>query len=387
MNESVAIIGGAGHVGLPLAISFANAGVKTQIYDVNVDGMEAVMKGKFPFKEIHGKRQLEVALRSGNLLTTSNPEKLAEPGVIITIIGTPVDNHLNPDPDAIRKSLQHLTPFLRNGQLLVLRSTIFPGVTASVERLLLESNLQIDVVTAPERIIEGFAFEELPIIPQIIGARSKEVFLRAKNFFQVIVNECLESTPEQAELAKLFSNSWRYMRFAAANELYGIALQAGQNFETIRRLMMHNYPRSLDFPKPGFAAGPCLPKDSLQLIAFSRQSSPMISVAYSINENLPNIIVNKISKEVDLQDLTVGILGMAFKPESDDPRSSLSYKLKKLLLFQSKKVICSDPFVQDDNLKTIEEVLLESDIVVVAVDHEAYRGIQFKQQVFKVWNL
>ena len=78
---------------------------------------------------------------------------------------------------------------------------------------------------------------------------------------------------------------------------------------------------------------------------------------------------------------------MAFKPESDDPRSSLSYKLKKLLLFQSKKVICSDPFVQDDNLKTIEEVLLESDIVVVAVDHEAYRGIQFKQQVFKVWNL
>ena len=151
--------------------------------------------------------------------------------------------------------------------------------------------------------------------------------------------------------------------------------------------MMHNYPRSLDFPKPGFAAGPCLPKDSLQLISFSRQSSPMISVAYSINENLPNIIVNKISKEVDLQDLTVGILGMAFKPESDDPRSSLSYKLKKLLLFQSKKVICSDPFVQDDNLKTIEEVLLESDIVVVAVDHEAYRGIQFKQQVFKVWNL
>ena len=149
MNESVAIIGGAGHVGLPLAISFANAGVKTQIYDVNVDGMEAVMKGKFPFKEIHGKRQLEVALRSGNLLTTSNPEKLAEPGVIITIIGTPVDNHLNPDPDAIRKSLQHLTPFLRSGQLLVLRSTIFPGVTASVERLLLESNLQIDVVTAP----------------------------------------------------------------------------------------------------------------------------------------------------------------------------------------------------------------------------------------------
>lgn len=177
------------------------------------------------------------------------------------------------------------------------------------------------------------------------------------------------------------------MRFAAANELYGIALQSGQDFETIRRLMMHNYPRSLDFPKPGFAAGPCLPKDSLQLIAFSRQSSPMNSAAYSVNENLPNIIVNKISKEVNMLEMTVGILGMAFKLESDDSRSSLSYKLKKLLSFQCRKVICSDPYVQDGSLKTIEEVLKDSDIIVVAVDHEAYRGIQFKQQVFKVWKL
>lgn len=387
MDESVAIIGGAGHVGLPLAISFANAGVKTHIYDVNIDAMEAIMNGKFPFKEIHGKHQLEVALRSGNLFTTSDPEKLAEPSVIITIIGTPVDNHLNPDPDAIRKSLEQLTPFLRNGQLLVLRSTVFPGVTASVEHLLLELKLEIDVVAAPERITEGFAFEELPNIPQIIGARSEKVFLRAKNFFQVIVNECLESTPEQAELAKLFSNSWRYMRFAAANELYGIALQSGQNFETIRRLMMHNYPRSLDFPKPGFAAGPCLPKDSLQLIAFSRQSSPMNSAAYSVNENLPNIIVNKILKEINLKDMTVGILGMAFKSESDDSRSSLSYKLKKLLSFVSRRVICSDPYVQDDNLTSLEEVLMYSDIIVVAIDHEEYRGLQFKQEVFKVWKM
>jgi len=387
MDESVAIIGGAGHVGLPLAISFANAGVKTQIYDVNVHAMEDIMSGKFPFKEIHGDQQLKVALGSGNLYTTSDPAKLSESSVIITIIGTPVDNHLNPDPDAIRRSLQHLTPFLRNGQLLVLRSTVFPGVTASVERLLFEFNLQIDVVAAPERITEGYAFEELSNIPQIIGARSEEVYLRAKNFFQVIVNECLESTPEQAELAKLFSNSWRYMRFAAANELYGIALQSGQDFETIRRLMMHNYPRSLDFPKPGFAAGPCLPKDSLQLIAFSRQSSPMNSAAYSVNENLPNVIVNKISKEVNMVEMTVGILGMSFKLESDDSRSSLSYKLKKLLSFQCRKVICSDPYVQDGSLKTIEEVLTESDIIVVAVDHEAYRGIQFKQQVFKVWKL
>ena len=385
MAESVAIIGGAGHVGLPLAISFANAGLKTVIYDLNSDAVEKIATGVFPFKEIHGLERLKDALSSGNLVTTSNPEKLSEVTSIITIIGTPVYDHLNPNPDAIRRSLQDLTNYLRDGQLLILRSTVFPGVTASIERLLAEFNLMIDVVTAPERITEGFAFNELPVIPQIIGARSKEVYERAELLFGSFVSESLYATPEQAELAKLFSNSWRYIRFAAANELYGIALKAGQNFEIIRELMMKNYPRSKDFPVPGFAAGPCLPKDSLQLVAYSRQSSPLNSAAYSVNENLPNVIVNKITSEIDLKDKTVGILGMAFKSGSDDPRSSLSYKLKKLLTFESKKVICSDPYVIDERFKSLAEILLESDVIVIAVDHPDYRGITFKKRIYKAW--
>ena len=385
MAESVAIIGGAGHVGLPLAISFANAGLKTVIYDLNSDAVEKIATGVFPFKEIHGLERLKDALSSGNLVTTSNPEKLSEVTSIITIIGTPVDDHLNPNPDAIRRSLQDLTNYLRDGQLLILRSTVFPGVTASVERLLAEFNLMIDVVTAPERITEGYAFNELPVIPQIIGARTKEVYERAELLFGSFVSESLYATPEQAELAKLFSNSWRYIRFAAANELYGIALKAGQNFEIIRELMMKNYPRSKDFPVPGFAAGPCLPKDSLQLVAYSRQSSPLNSAAYSVNENLPNVIVNKITSEIDLKDKTVGILGMAFKSGSDDPRSSLSYKLRKLLTFESKKVICSDPYVIDERFKSLAEILLESDVIVIAVDHPDYRGITFKKRIYKAW--
>jgi UDP-N-acetyl-D-mannosaminuronic acid dehydrogenase len=387
MAESVAIIGGAGHVGLPLAISFANAGLKTLIYDLNLSAIQKIMAGEFPFQEVDGSIKLQEALKSGNLQATPDPARLSEASVIITIIGTPVDDHLNPNPDAIRKSLQDLTSYLRNGQLLVLRSTVFPGVTESVERLLNEFHLQIEVVAAPERITEGYAFVELPVIPQIIGARSEATFNRAKKLFQGIVSECLEATPEQAELAKLFSNSWRYIRFAAVNELYGIALQAGENFESIRKLMMHNYPRSQDFPTPGLAAGPCLPKDSLQLVAFSRQSSPLNSAAYSVNENLPNLIADKISSENNLRDKTVGILGMAFKSGSDDSRSSLSYKLRKLLTFESKKVICSDPYVVDDRLFTLEDVLEKSDLIVIAIDHPEYRQINFEKTVYKAWAL
>lgn len=387
MAESVAIIGGGGHVGLPLAISFANSGLETIIYDLNISGIQKIMAGEFPFKEIQGNENLNEALGSGNLRATSDPAELSKASVIVTIIGTPVDDHLNPNPDAIRKSLQELIKYLRNGQLLVLRSTVFPGVTTSIERLLNEFNLQIDVVTAPERITEGYAFVELPVIPQIIGSRNKDVFIRAKSLFESIVSECLEATPEQAELAKLFSNSWRYIRFAAVNELYGIAIQAGENFESIRRLMMHNYPRSQDFPMPGFAAGPCLPKDSLQLVAFSRQSSPLNSAAHSVNENLPNVIVDKISSENYLRDKTVGILGMAFKSGSDDPRSSLSYKLRKLLLFESKKVLCTDPYVVDDRLYSLVEVLENSDLIVIAIDHPEYKQIKFNKAIYKVWDL
>jgi UDP-N-acetyl-D-mannosaminuronic acid dehydrogenase len=387
MEESVAVIGGAGHVGLPLAISLAISGLKTTIYDLNETAIEDIAKGYFPFKENFGEEKLREALDSGNLSVTANPENLSRVTAVVNIIGTPVDDHLNPDPDAIRKSLQELKDHLRDGQLLILRSTVFPGVTSSVEKLLAEFHLKIDVVAAPERITEGNAFIELPMIPQIIGARSEAVFRRTQNLFGSFVKECVVSTPEEAELAKLFSNSWRYIRFAAANELYGIAIQAGQNFDSIRKLMAHKYPRAEDFPTPGFAAGPCLPKDSLQLMAYSRQASVLNSAAYSVNENLPNIVVKKISSEINLSHKTVGILGMAFKPGSDDARSSLSYKLRKLLTFECKKVLCSDPYVTDQRFTSMEQVLEESDVIIIAIDHHDYRQIESKKAIYKVWNL
>ena len=387
MEESVAVIGGAGHVGLPLAISLAISGLKTTIYDLNESAIENIAKGHFPFKENSGEDKLREALKSGNLFVTSKPENLSKVTALINIIGTPVDDHLNPDPDAIRRSLQELKDHLRDGQLLILRSTVFPGVTSSVEKLIAEFHLKIDVVAAPERITEGNAFIELPKIPQIIGARSEAVFERTRALFGSFVKECIVSTPEEAELAKLFSNSWRYIQFAAANELYGIAIQAGQNFDSIRKLMAYKYPRAEDFPTPGFAAGPCLPKDSLQLMAYSRQASVLNSAAYSVNENLPNIIVKKIASDIDLTNKTVGILGMAFKSGSDDARSSLSYKLRKLLTFECKKVLCSDPYVKDERFTPMEQVLADSDVIIVAIDHHDYRQIESKKIIYKVWNL
>jgi len=386
MSEVVGVIGGAGHVGLPLSIMFANAGIKTFVYDKNELLLKKIESGVFPFKEEDGDLSLKNALKSGNLHLSSRPDVIEYCSTLISIIGTPVDDHLNPDPDSIRRSLEEIQPFLRDGQLLILRSTVFPGVTRSIEQFLSQSRIKIDVATAPERISEGYAFRELFEIPQIIGTRTPQVFERAKSLFEFVCKECCYATPEEAELVKLFSNSWRYITFAAANELYSIALEANEDFGKIRSLMMHKYPRAESLPVPGFAAGPCLPKDSLQLSTYSSQLLSLNSVAYAINENLPNLIIDHLAKTLNLRDLTIGILGMAFKPQSDDSRFSLSYKLRKLLSFRCKSVLCTDPYVSDQRFNDLDYVLTTSDLIVIAVDHVVYREIDFKQTVYRVWN-
>lgn len=387
VKEKVAIIGGAGHVGLPLGVALANRGVDVIIYDINEIAVAGINRGIFPFRENDGELELKKALLTGNFKATTSPASLKEATVLITIIGTPVDDHLNPNPDLIRQSLMELIPYMSSGQLLVLRSTVFPGVTKSVERLLKEFELDIDVVTAPERIAEGYAFIELVSIPQVLGCRTDNSFERASNLFGALSGKSLRCVPEEAELVKLFSNTWRYIKFAAANELYGLALQSDLDFERIRDLMVDDYPRCADFPRAGFAAGPCLPKDVLQLSSYSESFFQLGLSAYSVNENLPNVVVRHVKKRLDITDKKVAILGMAFKADSDDSRSSLSYKLRKLLSFECKEVLCSDPYVTDPRLVSLDEALNNADVIIVAVPHVEYQSITSLKPIFKAWSL
>jgi UDP-N-acetyl-D-mannosaminuronic acid dehydrogenase len=387
IQEKVAIIGGAGHVGLPLGVALANRGVDVIIYDINEVAVAGINSGIFPFRENGGESELNRAINSGNFQATTSPSSLKDATVLITIIGTPVDDHLNPNPDSIRQSLMDLIPYMSSGQLLVLRSTVFPGVTRSVERLLREFELEINVVTAPERIAEGFAFTELLTIPQVLGCRNDDSFERASHLFGALSGKSLRCVPEEAELVKLFSNTWRYIKFAAANELYGLALQSDLDFEKIRELMVKDYPRCADFPRAGFAAGPCLPKDVLQLSSYSQSFFQLGLSAYSVNENLPNVVVRHVKKQLDITNKIVAILGMAFKADSDDPRSSLSYKLRKLLSFECKEVLCSDPYVIDSRLVSLDEALINADVIIIAVPHREYLSITSEKPIFKAWSL
>ena len=390
MTFEIAVVGGAGHVGLPLAIAFASRNKKTLIYDLNTDAIQTIMSGEMPFIEPGAREMLQAAIKQNNIDGSSNPQSLKGIKTLIVVIGTPVDEHLNPDPYAVVNALKKLQPYLSDGQHVVLRSTVFPGVTALVNGWLLKTGLNIQVSFCPERIAEHKAMEELFSLPQIVSGMSKEAEEKAAELFRTLTSKIVPLSPEEAELAKLITNSWRYIKFAAANEFFMLANDRGLDFERIREALSYEYPRASDLPRAGFAAGPCLFKDTMQLSAALDNRFMLGHSAMLVNEGLPLYVISKMAKKFDLPNLRVGILGMAFKGESDDIRSSLSYKLKKALQLRCESVVTSDPFVPlsvDSSLVTTDELLDLCDVIIIGAPHGVYRDIKFTKPVVDVWNL
>ncbi len=384
----VVVVGGCGHVGLPLAIILASKSLKVVAFDTNVQVVARVNSGEMPFDEPGALDVLTNVLTTKAFSASSDKNVVSTAEHVVVVIGTPVDEHLNPDPEAVPNAVISLLDVLKDGQHLVLRSTVYPGVTKLVEKVIASSGKKIDVSFCPERIAEGKAVEELIALPQIISARTPAAVERAKNLFSCLTQNMIVVSPEEAELAKLFTNTWRYIKFAAANQLYTIANDFGVDFERVRHAITHDYPRAADMPGAGFAAGPCLFKDTMQLAAFNNNNFTLGHSSMMINEGLPLYLVSRIEKNYDLSKMTVGILGMAFKAESDDIRSSLSYKLKRILRFKAESVLCADSLVHDDaSLVSEDELLKQVDLVVIGAPHRRYASLEISQPVIDIWNI
>ena len=221
-----------------------------------------------------------------------------------------------------------------------------------------------------------------------MSARTETAVRRAEELFGPIAPSIVHLDVEEAELAKLFANTWRYIQFAAANQLFMIANDFGLDFARIRDALKQDYPRLAGMPGPGLAAGPCLLKDTMQLAAFNNNNFTLGHASMMINEGLPLYMVSKLEQQYDLSEMTVGVLGMTFKAESDDTRSSLSYKLKRLLRFRAARVLCTDPYAQhDQDLWPLADVLEKSDLLVIATPHRAYADLDVEVPVVDVWNL
>jgi len=387
-SRDVVIVGGCGRVGLPLGLVLADAGLSVTLYDVDANAVDHVRAGKMPFWERDADELLERMIATDRLDATIDAKSVSEAEHVVLVVGTPVDEHLNPDPKYVLHAIEGLLDRLRDGQHLILRSTVYPGVTGMVEKLLVATKRTIDVSFCPERIAEGKALEELRSLPQIVSGRSERVVRRADAFFSRIAPSIVHLSVEEAELAKLFANTWRYIQFAAANQLFMIANDFGLDFGKIRNALKQDYPRLAGMPGPGLAAGPCLLKDTMQLAAFNNNNFTLGHASMMINEGLPMYMVSRLERQYDLPNMTVGILGMAFKAESDDTRDSLSYKLKRLLRFRAGRVLCTDPYAQHDvDLWPLADVLAESDLLVIATPHHQYADLDVDIPIVDVWNL
>ena len=388
MTVKVSVVGGCGHVGLPLAMALADKGCDVVSYDINPVAVDMVNSGQMPFMEPDSGPVMARILEKGTFRASTDPTVISESNILIVVVGTPVDEHLNPDAEAVPNAVAALKDHLRPGQLLVLRSTVYPGVTRLVERRLAKLGIAVDIAFCPERIAEGKAFTELYSLPQIVSGCSDSAVRRASELFGMLTSQIVETSPEEAELAKLFTNTWRYIKFAAANQFYMIANDYGIDFHKVRHAITFDYPRAVDMPGPGFAAGPCLFKDTMQLAAFNNNNFTLGHASMMVNEGLPLYLVSRMEERWNLSDIRVGILGMAFKSESDDIRSSLSYKLRRILKFKARGVLCTDEYVSDDDsLVSLETVIDKSDVLIIGAPHNKYRSLNVDKPVVDVWNL
>lgn len=384
--KKICIVGGCGHVGLPLGLVLADRGFDVTLLDINTNAVGLINKGIIPFQEEGAEELLKKEINK-NLFVTDDADVVRIQDVVIFITGTPVDEHHNPKIHEVLNVVEKYLPLMNKEQLIVLRSTIYPGTTEIIEQKLQKHfNTRPKLAFCPERILQGKGIEEIKNLPQIVSAVSDEAAKEASEIFSEVAPKIIRLEPIEAELSKLMLNTWRYLEFAIANQFYMMVEDKGLDFYKIFEAMKEDYPRAKNFCKPGLAAGPCLFKDTMQLSAFYRNQFFLGQSAMLVNEGLPNFLVSQLEKKLgSLKNKKVALLGMTFKANNDDIRESLSFKIKKELEFKLADVLPSDPYLKDTY--KLEDALSKCDAVILGVPHNEYLNLKIDKPYVDCWNV
>lgn len=384
--KKICIVGGCGHVGLPLGLVLADRGFDVTLLDINTNAVDLINKGIIPFQEEGAEELLKKEINK-NLFVTDDADVVRIQDVVIFITGTPVDEHHNPKIHEVLNVVEKYLPLMKKEQLIILRSTIYPGTTEIIEQKLQKHfNTRPKLAFCPERILQGKGIEEIKNLPQIVSAVSDEAAKEASEIFSKVAPKIIRLEPIEAELSKLMLNTWRYLEFAIANQFYMMVEDKGLDFYKIFEAMKEDYPRAKNYCKPGLAAGPCLFKDTMQLSAFYRNQFFLGQSAMLVNEGLPNFLVSQLEKKLgSLKNKKVALLGMTFKANNDDIRESLSFKIKKELEFKLADVLPSDPYLKDTY--KLEDALSKCDAVILGVPHNEYLNLKIDKPYVDCWNV
>jgi UDP-N-acetyl-D-mannosaminuronic acid dehydrogenase len=373
-TADVAVIG-LGRVGLPLALSFADRGLEVVGVDNDPVRLGAVREGRMPFEETGAQAVLDRVHSSGRLSLSELVPDAARARQIVITLGTPSFSHIEIDMRDIRSALDDLLGVLAPGHSLILRSTVAPGTTEFVAGYLnkhrgFQIGEEVFVAHAPERIAAGRFLDEIDTLPCIIGgvgARSGEVVAELFGAFRAPI---VQTTPVQAELAKIWANILRYTHFALPNLLMMDCERYSANVFDVIDLINRDYPRG-GIAEPGLTAGTCLRKD----FTFSeeRSAAPGMLLAVSrVNESVPLFLLEGAKRRLgSLADRKVAVLGLAFKADTDDERDSLAHKLIRLLERELADVVVHDPLVATPSA-SFEDAVEGADVVIVAANHSEF---------------
>lgn len=382
MSVDVIILGGCGRVGLPLAGVLADEGLSVLAIDSDTTRVRAVAEGGSPYSECWDLLSRDTVKRKLRAVCPGQiPRHLASQWLVMATGGEDVLI-----ADDLRRLTNQYDDLLRRTSCLIIRSTVAVGTTHAIAKDLAVSYPEMALAYCPDRCAEGSAPKELRELPQLIGADDRAGAAAARILFGKVSPSQILLEPNEAELAKLVTNAWRYIACATANDLYACCVQRGFNFRRVHEAITTDYDRGMCFIPPRFTAGPCLPKDSVALSAMLPESLVLQS-AIRVNSSLVDRMIEILADSYELTGLCVAVLGVTFKPNCDDLRNSDGWRFAKALRDKCSEVLISDPLATFEGNTPLDEVARRANLAVVATPHAAYTKLELPIPVVRLWEL
>ena len=376
-KKNISIIGGAGHVGFPLGLAFSSKNFTVNLIDKNLNYLKKIHNGNPPFLEEGSEKLLKSVLKKKKIILSSKIEDVKNSKYIIVCIGTPVSKKLTPKLSSFINFFKHLKKHLDKDQVIIIRSSVYPNICQKIYEIIKYKCKNLSY--CPERIVQGQAIKELPNLPQLISGFNDYSIQESGKLFKKICKKTIYTRILEAELVKLFSNAYRYIHFSISNQFYMICKKENLDFDKVRHIMRDGYSRNTNIASSGFSAGPCLLKDTMQLASFYNNNLPLGYAAMKVNQGMPKFIIKELEKKYNLRKKTIGLLGLAFKAETDDVRDSLAIELKKILELKKIKTLVSDEYYQDKNNIDKNSLIKKSDIIILSTPHKIYKKLKINK--------
>jgi len=403
LKKKTAVIGivGLGYVGLPLALAFAKIGFKVLGFDIQQRRVDWVNRGYSYIADVD-KKSLADAIEMKSLEATTDQSRLKQVDAICICVPTPLTKTKDPDLSAVVYESEQISKYLQKGQLVILESTTYPGTTREVmlpilERSGLRAGKDFYLAFSPERVDPGSKNFDIKNTPKVVGGiEAKSTKLATRLYRQVADVVVPVSSPEVAEMTKVFENVFRNVNIALVNELTMLCEKMGISvWEVIDAAATKPFGYMSFYPGPGIG-GHCIPLDPYYLANKAREydfHTRFIELAADINEQMPYYVTSRIMQALNgrgksLKGARVLVLGVAYKKDVEDTRESPSLKLIRLLREKGASVCYNDPYVAEitvagNTMKSVElsdNRLPSADCVVIATDHTGYDYKQISKE-------